>query len=194
MKTLGLTGGIGTGKSTASALLQQRGIPVVDADVLTRQLVEPGQPALAEIRRAFGDGFADASGNLRRAELAELVFADVGARRKLESILHPRIRELWQAQVETWRSDGRRLAVVIIPLLFETSAQTSFDATVCVACTPETQRLRLLARGWTPEQIDQRVNAQWPIERKMELADYVVWTEGELDLYAGQLDHIIPAR
>ena len=192
MKVIGLTGGIGMGKSTAGALLQQRGLPVVDADVLARQLVEPGQPALREIQKVFGDELVDAGGNLRRDELAQRVFADAEARRKLESILHPRIRKCWETQIETWRNERRPLAVVIIPLLFETESEADFDATVCITCTAETQCRRLLERGWTPEQIDQRLSAQWPIERKMALADYVVWTEGELDVHADQLNRIIP--
>ena len=181
------------GKSTASSLLQKRGIHIVDTDVLARQLVEPGQPVLREIRKVFGDEFLDANGILRRDELAQYVFADVKARKKLESILHPRIRECWQAQIGTWRRQEQPLAVVIIPLLFETAAEADFDATVCVACTAGTQHRRLLERGWAPEQIEQRNNAQWPIERKMARADYVVWTEGEMDVQADQLDRIIPA-
>src|SRR5437879_3055472 len=102
MMVIGLTGGIGMGKSTSAALLERQGIPVVDTDVLARQVVEPGQPAWVEIQKAFGNDIVDNAGRLRRKELARLVFADVERRRQLESILHPRIRELWLAQVEQW--------------------------------------------------------------------------------------------
>ncbi len=191
MKVLGLTGGIGMGKSTADQLLRERGVAVVDTDLLARQLVEPGQPALGEIQQTFGPEFVDADARLRREELARRVFADAVARRQLEDILHPRIRALWMAQVEAWRAEGRPVAVVVIPLLFETDAASHFDATVCVACSAATQRQRLQARGWTAEQIEQRIQAQWPVEKKMALADFVVWTEAGLDVHAAQLDRIL---
>ena len=118
MIVLGLTGGIGMGKSTCAQLLRQRAVPVVDTDGLARRVVEPGQPAQAEILAAFGQQMLGADGQLRRDELARLVFADLDARRRLESILHPRIRELWRAQAESWRAENHALAVVVIPLLF----------------------------------------------------------------------------
>jgi dephospho-CoA kinase len=191
MRILGLTGGIGMGKSACAELLHARAIPVVDTDELARQVVEPGQPALAEIRRIFGGDLLNPDGRLRRDELARRVFAQPPARRQLEQILHPRIRERWHAQMEVWRGEGRRLAVVVIPLLFETGAEAELDATVCIACSAATQRGRLLARGWAAEQIRQRLEAQWPIEKKMEHSDYVIWTEAGLDLHAAQLDRIL---
>ena len=191
MKVLGLTGGIGMGKSTAADLFRARGVPVVDTDELARQLVEPGQPALAEVLAAFGPHLAGPDGQLRRDQLARLVFADPAARKRLESILHPPIRARWRAQVETWRAEGRPLAVVVIPLLFETGAEAELDITVCVACSAATKRRRLLARGWSPEQIEQRLQAQWPIEKKIASADYVIWTEADLDLHAAQIDRIL---
>ena len=200
MKLLGLTGGIGMGKSTAAEFLRSRGAQVVDADELARQLVQPGQPALNEIQAAFGKKIVAPGGRLRRDELARIVFSDAPAREKLEAILHPRIRERWLAQIETWRaapkrSDGgrkenRALAVVVIPLLFETRAESHFDKIICVACSAPTQRQRLLSRGWTPEQIQQRLAAQWPVEQKISRADFVVWTEGALDVHAQQLERI----
>ena len=191
MKVLGLTGGVGMGKSAADSLLRQRGVPVVDTDLLARELVEPGQPALAEIARHFGPDILCPDGRLRRGRLAQLVFADPAARQQLELILHPRIRQLWQTQIETWRAEGRPLAVVVIPLLFETGAEKELDATICVACSAPTQSQRLLARGWSPEQIQNRIRAQWPIEQKMTLATYVIWTEAGLDIHAAQLDRLL---
>jgi len=193
VKVLGLTGGVGMGKSASAELLRSRGIPVVDTDDLARQVVEPGQPALAEVQAAFGSEIIGADGQLRRDELARRVFADPAARKRLEDILHPRIRALWRVQVEAWRQEGRSLAVVVIPLLFETSAEAELDATVCIACTTATQHQRLLARGWSPKELEQRVRAQWPVETKMARSDYVVWTEAGLDVHAAQLDRILPA-
>lgn len=192
MKLFGLTGGIGMGKSACAQLLRWRGAAVVDTDELARELVEPGQPALQEIAATFGRDFLDAEGRLRREELARLVFADAGARRRLEAILHPRIQDAWRAQVAAWRAEGKPLAVVVIPLLFETGAEREFDAVICVACSAETQRQRLLARGWSPEQIEQRIAAQMPIEEKMLRADYVVWTEAGMDVHAQQVYRIVP--
>lgn len=191
MKVLGLTGGIGMGKSTCAELIRQRGIPVIDTDDLAREVVEPGQPALAEIQGLFGPGLIGPDGRLRRGELARRVFADPAARKQLEGILHPRIRRLWLAQVDTWRAEGKPLAVVVIPLLFETGAQNEFDSTICVACSAATQHERLRARGWTAAQIAQRIEAQWPVEKKIALAHYVIWSEGGLDVHAAQLDLIL---
>ena len=190
MKVCGLTGGVGMGKSTAAEFLRARGAQVVDTDELARQLVQPGQPALAKIQAEFGKKVIAPDGRLRRDELARIVFADAAARKKLETILHPRIRERWLAQVEIWRKENRALAVVVIPLLFETRAESHFNKIICVACSAPTQRERLLARGWTPEQIQQRLAAQWPVEKKISRADFVVWTDGTLDMHAQQLERI----
>ena len=192
MKLFGLTGGIGMGKSASAQLLGWRGAQVVDTDDLARRVVEPGQPALAELQRTFGLEIVGADGQLKREELAGLVFADPEARKKLEAILHPPIRELWHAQVETWRTEGRQVAVVVIPLLYETGAESEFDAVICVACSAATQRERLLARGWSPEHIEQRNAAQLPIETKMARANHVVWTEAGMDVHAQQVYRIVP--
>lgn len=191
MKTLGLTGGIGMGKSIATRCFRERGAQVVDTDALARQLVEPGQPALAEIQSLFGNSMVAPDGRLRRDELARVVFSDSLARKKLETILHPRIRESWQAQLETWHQADCELALVVIPLLFETNAESNFDKTVCVACSAANQRKRLLERGWSPQQITQRLNAQWPIDQKIARADFVVWTDGPLATHTEQIDRIV---
>lgn len=193
MKVIGLTGGVGMGKSTTDKFLRSRSVPVVDTDLLAREIVEPGQPALSEVRQAFGDGVIGPDGRLKRGELARRVFADAAARQQLESILHPRIRALWQQQIERWRAENKPVAVVVIPLLFETNAQESFDAIICVACTAATQTERLLARGWTPEQARQRVASQWPAGEKMAKADFVIWTEGSLETHEQQLERILAA-
>ena len=188
---LGLTGGVGMGKSASAQLLRACGVAVVDTDDLARQVVEPGQPALAEVREVFGPDIIGPDGCLRRDELARRVFGDPAARAQLENILHPRIRALWRAQMEAWRAAGRPLAVVVIPLLFETQAEAELDATICIACSAATQHQRLLDRGWSPEQIAQRLQAQLPTEAKMARANYLVWTEAGLDVHAAQLDRIL---
>jgi dephospho-CoA kinase len=190
MKVCGLTGGVGMGKSTTAQFLRARGAQMVDTDELARQLVQPGQPALAEIQTEFGTNIVAPDGRLRREELAQIIFSDAAARKKLEAILHPRIRGRWLAQVEIWRAENRPLAVVVIPLLFETRAESHFNKIICVACSAPTQRQRLLSRGWTPEQIQQRLAAQLPIEEKIARADFVIWTDGSLDVHAQQIERI----
>lgn len=187
MKLLGLTGGIGMGKSTAAAACLRAGIRLVDTDDLARAVVEPGQPALAEIRDEFGGDLLDADGRLRRDQLGAIVFSDDTARRRLEEILHPRIRSLWTATVGQWRERRFEAGAVVIPLLFETGAEATFDAVICVACTPATQHHRLQERGWSSEEISRRIRSQWPIERKMAKAHYVIWNEGGLEVLNGQL-------
>src|ERR1022692_4484472 len=190
MKVFGLTGGIGMGKSTTGRILRERGVPVIDTDALARQVVQPGQPALEEIKRAFGEKIISPEGQLLREKLAEIVFADEVARQKLESITHSRIARLWRAQIAVLRDQDHPLAVVVIPLLFETSAEAELDQIICVACSPATQFQRLQQRGWCSEQIQQRIAAQWPVEKKIAGADFVVWSEGGLDVLDEQVNRI----
>jgi dephospho-CoA kinase len=192
MKTFGITGGIGMGKSTAAAILRERGVPVVDTDDLARQVVAPGEPALAEIQYAFGRELVAADGSLKRDQLASLVFSNPDARAKLEDITHPRIQSLWESQLAAWHAEGRAVAAVVIPLLFETKAESAFDSIICLACSDATQHARLASRGWSPEQIAQRIAAQLPVAEKMSRSNYVVWTEGDIATTAKQIDRIIP--
>jgi len=181
------------GKTTTARFLAERGVRVLDTDDLARELVQPGEPALREIQTTFGADLVGAGGQLRRDELARIVFADGSARQKLENILHPRIRSVWLAQIEVWRSEDLALGVVVIPLLFETGAQSHFDKVICAACLPETQRERLSVRGWNAPHIAQRIAAQWPVEQKIARSDYVVWTEGRIESLARQVDLIVAA-
>ena len=191
MKICGLTGGLGMGKSTAAEILRAHGVPVVDTDDLARQLVQPGEPALAEIQIQFGKNIVASDGRLCRDKLAEMVFNDVAVRNKLEEILHPRIRERWLAQIETWRGENQRLAVVVIPLLYETQAEAYFDKIICAACSAANQRKRLLERGWSVEQIARRIAAQMPVDQKIARANFVVWTDGYLNDHRQQLERIL---
>jgi dephospho-CoA kinase len=191
MKVCGLTGGIGMGKTTTAQILSRLGVRVVDTDDLARQLAQPGEAAWSEIQAVFGPTVVAADGQLRRDELARIVFADPAARHQLEQILHPRIRRAWLAQVETWRQAGHPLAVVVIPLLFETNAETLFAKIICAACLPATQRERLIARHWTAPHLAQRLAAQWPIEQKIARADYVLWTEGRPESLRRQIERLI---
>ena len=191
MNVCGLTGGVGMGKSTAARFFRERGAQLLDTDEIARQLVQPGQAELAAIQAAFGGQIIGPASELNRAALAQIVFADANARKNLEAILHPLIREQWTTQIEIWRGEGHPLALVVIPLLFETQAGPHFDKIICAACSAAAQRERLLARGWTPEHIRLRNAAQLPVEEKIARADFVIWTEGTLAVHARQVDDIL---
>lgn len=191
MRLLGITGGIGMGKSAAASLLVERGVPVVDTDDLSRQLVIPGSEALSEIRTVFGPDSIGPDGTLERRWLAQRVFSDPAARGQLEQILHPRIAAAWRAEMEQWRRDGKATGAVVIPLLFEKGYGSEFDAAVCVACSCGTQRHRLRERGWSEEQIDARNSAQLAVSEKISRSRFVVWTEGSLEAHAGQWRRVL---
>ncbi|MBI1839619.1 MAG: dephospho-CoA kinase [Verrucomicrobia bacterium] len=191
MKLIGLTGGVGMGKSTSAALLRERGIPLVDTDVLSREIVEPGEPALEEIRKTFGESVIDTRGRLRRDTLAFIVFSSESRRKQLEVIMHPRIRERWEEQVAVWRDQNEPVGVVVIPLLYEIQGEAAFDVVVCVACSAASQKERLGRRGWSPEECERRIAAQSPVEKKMAQAHYVVWTEGDLESHKAQWDQVL---
>lgn len=174
------------GKSTAAAILGRWGVAVVDTDDIARAVVAPGQPALDEIREAFGAGMIRGDGTLDRGRLAEAVFGDAEARRRLEGILHPRIRGVWWERVGEWRGRGIRCGVVVIPLLFETGAEGRFDAVVCVACSPATQRRRLLDRGWSEAHLQRRLSAQMPVETKILRSRFLIWTEPPVAVHEAQ--------
>lgn len=182
------------GKSTAASILQKIGVAVIDTDNIARDLVQPGQPALAEIKREFGDHLVNEKGELLRRELAAEVFADEQKRAKLEAILHPRIREIWFKTAQQWRSENKLSAAVIIPLLFETNAQSAFTAVICLACSPETQLQRLRQRGWSDGDIQRRIASQWPIEKKIAQANYVIWTDTTVEAHEEQLQRLLRAR
>ena len=188
----GLTGGVGMGKTTAAKILEKRGVSVVDSDELARQVVEPGQPALDEIIDQFGDGFIDSAGRLDRTKMAQQVFGNDTVREQLEAIIHPRVRMQWQRNISEWREQQICAGVVIIPLLFEVEAQDQFDVVLCVACSASTQRERLRQRKWGEEQISARIASQMDVVEKMDLADHVLWNEGNLDVLREQINSILP--
>jgi dephospho-CoA kinase len=194
VKLFGITGGIGMGKSTAGEMLRKLGVDVTDTDALARQLTERNQPAFHEIVERFGSSILSPQGELNRAELARLVFADASARAGLEAILHPRIRAAWEAEAQGWRAAGCRVGAILIPLLFETGAAPRFDAVICVLCSEASQKRRLRERGWTDAQISQRMAAQWPVEKKVARADFVVWTDTNLETHAAQLERVVFQR
>ncbi|MBA2698476.1 MAG: dephospho-CoA kinase [Nocardioidaceae bacterium] len=173
MLRVGLTGGIASGKSTVSALLRERGAVVIDADVLAREVVAPGTPGLSEVVEAFGPGVMAADGTLDRPALAARVFRDERARRRLEAIIHPRVR----ARAADLEAAAPEDAVVVhdIPLLVEAGQAASFDVVVVVDAPPERQLARLVAeRRLSPEEARSRIEAQVDRDTRSAAATFVV--------------------
>jgi dephospho-CoA kinase len=192
---VGLTGGIGTGKSTVARMLAARGAVVVDADAIVHRLQAPGEPLLAEIASAFGAEILDARGALDRPRLAERIFRDPVERQRLNAIVHPKVAAQMAAELAEARRSGAPLVVVDIPLLFETrpreraAVRAGFDATVLVACSREQQIERTVARDGCPRaEAERRVAAQMPIEEKRALADHVIDNSGSLADTERQVD------
>jgi len=179
LRVVGLTGGIATGKSTFSAALRARGVPVIDADELARRVVAPGAPALAEIARAFGPGVIGADGGLDRKKLGALVFADAAARKRLEAITHPVIRSAMVEEAARLAAQGHPLVFYDAALLYEVGVDEVVDAVVVVYAPVEAQRARLAARdGLRGAEAEARLAAQWPIDEKAARADFVVDNAG----------------
>lgn len=191
MIRLGVTGGIGMGKSGFAESLRALGVRVVDTDDLAREVVRPGSEGLAEIAQAFGGEMLTPHGELDRARLASVVFRNRAKRARLEAITHPRIRALWMQQLASWEAEGRQTSAVIVPLLYETNAAPSFDAVVCVACSPASQLERLRARGWSDLDIQSRIAAQMPVLQKIAAADFLVWTEGPIERRGEQAELVL---
>lgn len=182
MRLIGLTGGIATGKSTVARLLQEQGAEIVDADVLAREVVEPGEPALEEIRELLGERALDAEGRLDRPRVALAVFADPALRRRLEEIVHPRVRERAHRRLAELaaREPAPEVVVWVVPLLFETGLHEQLDEVWVVAVSAETQVARLMTRdGLDESEARRRVAAQWPLERKLERASWIIDNEGD---------------
>lgn len=179
MRVVGLTGGLASGKSTFAAALRARGVHVLDADAIARDVVRPGTPALAEIVAAFGADVLDGSGALDRRAVAARVFADPEARRRLEAITHPAIRRVMLEETARLATAGRDLAFYDAPLLFEVGLDAALDSVVVVWAPRELQRARALARGGlAPEEADARLAAQLPLDEKARRADFVVANDG----------------
>jgi dephospho-CoA kinase len=191
VKRIALTGGIATGKSYVAARLREAGVPVVDADVLAREVVAPGTSGLAAIRARFGDAVIAEDGGLDRKRVADIVFTDTKARHDLEGIVHPAVRAAIDDFFERLPPETP-FAVADIPLLFETGRAGQFDVVVVAACPPELQLERVMARdGASRADALRRIAAQWPIEDKVAHADYVIWTGISADETDWQVAHLL---
>jgi dephospho-CoA kinase len=182
MRVIGLTGGIATGKSTVAGMLAARGAVVIDADLLAREAIAPGQPGFDEVLARFGREIVDDSGAVDRAALGAIVFADPAARAELEAITHPRIGALMQARLRDALASPAPLAVADIPLLFENGRDAAFPQTLLVYAPAEVQLQRLRERdGLDSQAARQRLDAQMPIDEKRARATWVIDNGGSVD-------------
>ena len=186
--TLGLTGGIGSGKSAASQWFETQGINVVDADIVAREIVEKGQPALAQIQSAFGDWVLLESGELNRKALREHIFQHPSARQQLEEITHPAIR---QSIIEQLAQASSPYVILVSPLLFETNQHLLTQRTLLIDASIELQIQRASQRdGQSVAQIENIIQAQMPRDRKLDLADDIAVNDGHLEHLYTQLQKL----
>ena len=187
MPVIGITGGVATGKSAFSEALRKCvAATFFDADQAARQLTDCDPEVQALIRENFGREIYSAEGDLNRAQLRAIVFSDPEKKRALEQILHPRIRRQWSIEAER-RRNSADLFFADIPLLYETAGESLCDKVVVVACSPEVQRQRLMARSsLTPAAAEEMISAQMPLQGKIARADHVVWNNGPETVLAAQ--------
>ncbi len=191
MRRIALTGGIATGKSYVTRLLRDAGVPVVDADQVARDVVAVGTPGLAAVVRRFGSDILTAEGSLDRKRLGSIVFSDAAARRALEAIVHPAVRQVIN-EFFARLPPSTPLAVADIPLLYETGRDQDFDAVIVAASDRGTQIRRVMTRdGWSENDARRRVDAQMPIDEKVARADHVIDTTGSYENTAAQVTALL---
>jgi dephospho-CoA kinase len=190
MKRVGLTGGIGTGKSTVARLLASRGAVIVDADAIAREVVAPGTPGLAEVVAEFGEGVLQADGTLDRPGLGRIVFADPVALRKLEAITHPKISAESARRISEAESRGAPLLVHDIPLLVENGLPETFDEVLVVEAPDEVRLERLAYRGLPREQALERMRSQATNEARRAAATHLIDNGGSLAELRARVDEV----
>lgn len=195
MFLIGLTGGIASGKSTVCHIMQEFGVPVVDADLIAREVVEIGSPAYERLRDEFGSGIFQSSGELDRGKLGALIFTDEEKRKLVNSITHPQIYSKMRRQVMRHFLGGEQMVVLDLPLLFETGRALPYIfKTIVVNCDGEEQQKRLQKRGgYTEMQAQDRISAQMPLSLKTSRADFVVENTGSRQYTREQVEDIVRA-
>ena len=191
IRRIALTGGIATGKSYVSSKIKEAGVPIVDADVLSREVVAPGTPGLAAVRKRFGPDSVRRDGTMDRVRIAQVVFKDKRARLDLEAIIHPAVQ---RAIDDFFAQLPKRtpFAVADIPLLFETKREGQFQSVVVVACPRELQLTRLMERSkLSKEDAERRLAAQLPIDQKVKKATHVIRTDGTFEETDAQIADLI---
>jgi len=191
MRVFGLTGNIGSGKSVVAAMLREAGIPVLDADRISREVTAPGGRAYDEVVQAFGRGIVQQDGTIDRKRLGEIVFSDPALRSRLERVTHPAILDAIREALADLAREGNRTAVVEATLIHESGRKGLFEAVISVTCDRETQLSRLTARdGMSREQAEARLRAQMDAERKAGASDYVIDNSGEIGSTRRQVERL----
>jgi dephospho-CoA kinase len=185
--TVGLTGGIGSGKTTVGEMFVSKGADLVDTDAISHQLTAPSQPAIAAIASKFGSEFVAEDGSLDRARMRQLVFSDISARKRLEAILHPLIRQESERQI---RESGAPYIIVVVPLLIESGAYRGMlDRLVVVDCEPETQIRRVMERSaLSRNEVLSVMASQVSRQRRLDEADDIIFNDGDREELRAQID------
>jgi len=192
MLTVGLTGGIASGKSTVARLLQQRGCAIIEADLLAHEYLQPENPVSKEVIREFGAEILDPSGKIDRAKLGEIVFGNAEKIERLNAIVHPHVlKEIAHRLQELKRNGETDIAVVVAALHIETGFYKTFDRLAVAWCRPEQQVERLTKRGLTPERAARRIASQMPMEEKRRMADDQIDCSGTLQETTRQVDEVL---
>lgn len=185
---IGLTGSIASGKSTVATMLREKGYPIVDADVIAREVVEPGSPLLKELEKTFGPSIIRQDGSLHRENLGALIFADEKKRQQLNERMHPAIRSEMVRQKEQYLQEGYATIIMDIPLLFESKLQSYVEKILVVSVTKEVQKKRLIARNQLTEQEAAiRIASQLDMHSKEQGADAVIRNDGTIEETEEQL-------
>jgi len=192
VELVGLTGGIASGKTTVAKIMKRLGAAIVDADALSREVVEPGRDAWKAIVDTFGAEVLRPDQTLDRQKLRAVIFNNSTARKKLESIIHPRVRALAEERINQQAAAGYELVVYEVPLLFEGNLHAWLRPVVLVACDADVQRQRLQQRDrLTPEEAQKHIDAQMSLEEKRRLADYVIENDGDLESLERQVEAVL---
>jgi dephospho-CoA kinase len=192
VKLIGLTGGIASGKSTVAKMLKRLGAAIVDADALSREVVEPGRDAWKAIVESFGADVLQPDGTLDRQKLRATIFDNPTARKKLESIIHPRVRALAEERISQHAAAGYDIVVYEVPLLFEGRLHDWLRPVILVACSVAVQKQRLEQRDrLSAEEAQKHIAAQMSLEEKRRLADYVIENDGDLEDLERQVQAVL---
>jgi dephospho-CoA kinase len=190
--TIGLTGGIASGKSTVTRMIRELGIPVIDADQVARDVVKVGEEAYAQIVATFGRDILQANGEIDRAKLGSIVFHNEQKRKKLNAIVHPAVRRRMMAEKEAYVQSGTKTVVLDIPLLFESELTHFIDKVIVVYVDDEVQLERLMKRnGFSKEEALARIRSQMPLREKVKKADAVINNNGTVEETKQQLLKIL---
>lgn len=182
-KVIAITGGIGSGKSAVAKFFEQWGAQTVDADILAREVVEPGSEGFQRVVQSFGPDMVLADGSLNRPKLASIIFSDPEKKALLESLLHPLIRGRWLSQLERLKNSDAPLIAYIVPLFFESTSQMpEIEKVVLISAPEETRIARIMNRDLFPRHIaEQRIRAQLPDSAKIDKSDYVIKNDSSLE-------------